>query len=152
MPQAIHNQTSRHEAIRELLLSGSALTQKSLVEQLNKKGFSVTQSSVSRDLREIGAVKSNNGYSLILSEKANNQIKNNVLGLIEKIQEVGTNLLVIKTAIGSAQQVALYLDNCDWSGIVGNVGGDDTVFTAVSNKTAQRALLNKINYLATSSR
>ena len=62
MPQAIHNQTSRHEAIRELLLSGSASTQKSLVEQLNKKGFSVTQSSVSRDLREIGAVKSNHGY------------------------------------------------------------------------------------------
>jgi len=152
MPQAIHNQTSRHEAIRELLLSESASTQKFLVEQLNKKGFSVTQSSVSRDLREIGAVKSNHGYSLILSEKANNQIKNNVLGLIEKIQEVGTNLLVIKTAIGSAQQVALYLDNCDWSEIVGNIGGDDTVFTAVSNKTAQRALLNKINYLATSSR
>ena len=152
MPQAIRNQTSRHEAIRELLLSESASTQKSLVEQLNKKGFSVTQSSVSRDLREIGAVKSNHGYSLISSEKANNQIKNNVLGLIEKIQEVGTNLLVIKTAIGSAQQVALYLDNCDWSGIVGNIGGDDTVFTAVSNKTAQRALLNKINYLATSSR
>jgi len=152
MPQAIHNQTSRHEAIRELLLSESASTQKFLVEQLNKKGFSVTQSSVSRDLREIGAVKSNHGYSLISSEKANNQIKNNVLGLIEKIQEVGTNLLVIKTAIGSAQQVALYLDNCDWPGIVGNIGGDDTVFTAVSNKTAQRALLNKINYLAASSR
>ena len=75
-----------------------------------------------------------------------------MLGLIEKIQEVGTNLLVIKTAIGSAQQVALYLDNCDWYGIVGNIGGDDTVFTAVSNKTAQKALLNKINYLATSSR
>ena len=61
MPQAIHNQTSRHEAIRELLLSESASTQKSLVEQLNKKGFSVTQSSVSRDLREIGADKSNHG-------------------------------------------------------------------------------------------
>jgi len=41
MPQAIHNQTSRHEAIRELLLSESASTQKFLVEQLNKKGFSI---------------------------------------------------------------------------------------------------------------
>ena len=152
MPQSPQNQILRQETIRELLLSDSASTQKSLVEQLNKKGFAVTQSSVSRDLREIGAVKSNHGYSLISSEKVNNQVQNNVLGLIKNIQEVGTNLLVIKTAIGSAQQVALYLDNSDWSETVGNIGGDDTVFTAVSNKRAQRTLQNKISYLASSSR
>ena len=152
MPQSPQNQILRQETIRELLLSDSASTQKSLVEQLNKKGFAVTQSSVSRDLREIGAVKSNHGYSLVSSVKVNSEVQNNVLGLIKNIQEVGTNLLVIKTAIGSAQQVALYLDNSDWSEIVGNIGGDDTVFTAVPNKTAQRTLQNKISYLASSSR
>jgi transcriptional regulator of arginine metabolism len=63
----------------------------------------------------------------------------------------GPNLLVIKTAIGAAQRVALALDRCDWPEIVGNVGGDDTVFTATSSSAGQRNLLSRIDRAITQS-
>ena len=59
MSNSIQSQISRQEAIRDLLLSRSASTQQSLVDALNLKGFKATQSSVSRDLKEIGAIKTN---------------------------------------------------------------------------------------------
>ena len=67
-----------------------------------------------------------------------------VSDLLRKLKPAGPNLLVIKTAIGAAQRVALALDRCGWPEIVGNVGGDDTVFTATSSAAAQRILLSKI--------
>ena len=150
MSNSIQSQISRQEAIRDLLLSRSASTQQSLVDALNLKGFKATQSSVSRDLKEIGAIKTNDGYSLIETLNKKPELKKNILTLIVSINEVGSNLLVIKTPIGTAQQVALFLDNCDWPEIVGNIGGDDTVFTAVPNKSCQRNLVNKINFIANS--
>ncbi len=150
MPNSIQSQINRQEAIRDLLLSRSASTQQSLVNELNLKGFKATQSSVSRDLKEIGAIKTNDGYSLIETSNKKPELGKNILTLIMSINEVGSNLLVIKTPIGTAQQVALFLDNCDWPEIVGNIGGDDTVFTAVPNKSCQRNLVNKINFIANS--
>jgi transcriptional regulator of arginine metabolism len=67
-----------------------------------------------------------------------------VADLLRNLSPAGPNLLVIKTAIGAAQRVALALDRCGWPEIVGNVGGDDTVFTATATAAAQRALLQKI--------
>ncbi len=150
MPNSMQSQISRQEAIRDLLLSRSASTQQSLVDALNLKGFKATQSSVSRDLKEIGAIKTNDGYSLIETLNKKPELKKNILTLIVSINEVGSNLLVIKTPVGTAQQVALFLDNCDWPEIVGNIGGDDTVFTAVPNKSCQRNLVNKINFITNS--
>ena len=71
MPNSIQSQINRQEAIRDLLLSRSASTQQSLVNELNLKGFKATQSSVSRDLKEIGAIKTNDGYSLIETSNKN---------------------------------------------------------------------------------
>tara|TARA_B100000959_G_scaffold107431_1_gene113242 strand:+ start:458 stop:913 length:456 start_codon:yes stop_codon:yes gene_type:complete len=150
MSNSIQSQISRQEAIRDLLLSRSASTQQSLVDALNLKGFKATQSSVSRDLKEIGAIKTNDGYSLIETLNKKPELEKNILTLIVSINEVGSNLLVIKTPVGTAQQVALFLDNCDWPEIVGNIGGDDTVFTAVPNKSCQRNLVNKINFITNS--
>ena len=67
-----------------------------------------------------------------------------VSGLLRSIRPAGPNLLVIRTAIGAAQRVALALDRCNWPEIVGNVGGDDTVFTATTSATGQRNLVGRI--------
>ena len=61
----------------------------------------------------------------------------------------GPNLLVIKTAIGAAQRVALALDRCGWPEIVGNIGGDDTVFAATATAADQRNLLTRIEHATT---
>jgi transcriptional regulator of arginine metabolism len=56
----------------------------------------------------------------------------------------GPNLTVIKTAIGAAQRVALALDRSGWPEMIGNIGGDDTVFVATDSAAAQKILIGKI--------
>lgn len=145
MPNALYNQADRREAIRRLLEGGPAATQQDVVAALLQQGFEATQSSVSRDLRELGAIKTASGYALPKTEtSADNEVAQ-VAGLLRNLQPAGPNLLVIKTAIGAAQRVALALDRCNWPEIVGNVGGDDTVFTATSSLAGQRNLLARID-------
>ena len=144
MSNASQVQLERQNAIQQILSSGPAGTQQYLVDQLITLGFEATQSSVSRDLKDIGAIKTTAGYELSFSpEPADDEISN-VSDLLRELQPAGPNLLVIKTAIGAAQRVALALDRCGWPEIVGNVGGDDTVFTATGTASAQRSLLSKI--------
>ena len=145
MPNTAKTQISRRDAIRALLRTGPAGTQQSVVDALTVQGFLVTQSSVSRDLREIGAIKTSQGYVLPGDEGQGDAEVTQVAGLLRDINLAGPNLLVIKTAIGAAQRVALALDRCGWPEIVGNVGGDDTVFTATTDAAAQRRLTGRID-------
>jgi transcriptional regulator of arginine metabolism len=137
-------QIERQNAIQQILASGPADTQQFLVDQLTALGFEATQSSVSRDLKDINAIKTAAGYELPSEPLAAVDEIAKVADLLRDLKPAGPNLLVIKTAIGAAQRVALALDRCGWPEIVGNVGGDDTVFTATSTAAAQRNLLSKI--------
>ena len=148
MPVPHDEQTERREAIRRALQHAPAATQQDLVDALTSQGFHATQSSVSRDLRNLGAVKTGNGYVLPQGETGGADEIASVADLLRDLHPAGPNLLVIKTAIGAAQRVALALDRCAWPEIVGNVGGDDTVFTATATAAAQRALLQKISRAA----
>lgn len=145
MPNSRNTQALRREAIRSLLLQGAAATQQIVVEALESQGFEVTQSSISRDLRELGAIKTGAGYELPGGQSGADDEVAKVSGLVRGMLPAGPHLLVIKTAIGAAQRVALALDRCAWPEIVGNVGGDDTVFTATSSAAAQRNLLARID-------
>ncbi len=143
MPNSPEIQSERQKAIRQILETGPAATQRSLVDALIARGFDATQSSVSRDLRELGASKTVNGYELPGEESFDNEIAK-VSGLLREVETAGPNLLVIKTAIGAAQRVALALDRSGWPEMVGNVGGDDTILVATKNASGQRSLLKKI--------
>ena len=138
-------QLRRREILRELLSQGPANTQKSLVQALGARGFCATQSSVSRDLRELGAVKSGKGYLLPNLASAEQEM-HKVAEFVREILPAGPHLTVIKTAIGAAQRVALALDRSGWPEIVGNIGGDDTVFVATGSAVAQKILLAKIEH------
>ncbi|MCP5092473.1 MAG: ArgR family transcriptional regulator [Gammaproteobacteria bacterium] len=144
MPNSITEQAERRDAIRQLLQLSPAQTQQFLVDALLNDGLVATQSSVSRDLRELGAIKTPRGYELPGdSESANGQMAD-AAGLLRKISPAGPNLLVIRTAIGAAQRVALALDRADWPEMVGNIGGDDTVFVATESASAQKRLVARI--------
>ena len=143
MPNSPEIQSDRRQAIRQILELGPAGTQLSLVDALTSQGFVATQSSVSRDLKELGAIKTAQGYELPGPGKGDEVAE--VSGLLREIETAGPNLLVIKTAIGAAQRVALALDRSGWPEMVGNVGGDDTVFVATKNAAGQRNLLAKID-------
>lgn len=144
MPLSANLQIDRREAIRHILENGPAGTQQSLVDALVLLGFGATQSSVSRDLKDLGAIKTGAGYLLPDAPGGADDEVRDVSGLLRDLKPAGPHLLVIKTAIGAAQRVALALDRCDWPEMVGNVGGDDTVFVATTNAGAQRRLIANI--------
>ncbi len=145
MPNANTEQTDRRDAIRELLDLGAVETQQDLVRQLSSRGLAVTQSSVSRDLRDLGAIKTGSGYELPNPGRDGYRELAAVANLIRERKVAGPHLLVVKTGIGAAQRVALALDRSGWPEIVGNIGGDDTVFVATASAIAQKRLTSKID-------
>ena len=143
MPTAAE-QTERRQTIRRLLSDSPAETQQSLVDALVELGIVATQSSVSRDLRQLGAIKTPRGYELPDDKASNDDEFAGVAELLRDMQPAGPNLLVIRTGIGAAQRVALALDRCAWPEMVGNIGGDDTVFVATESAAKQRQLIIRI--------
>jgi len=143
MAELDHNPAERRRAIRSLLALQPAATQQALVEALTSRGFVATQSSVSRDLRELGALKTAAGYVLPDDAAGDDEIEA-VANLLRSVDPAGPHLVVIRTAIGAAQRVALALDRSGWPEIVGNVGGDDTVFTATASRAAQRNVIARL--------
>ena len=68
-----------------------------------------------------------------------------VANLIRGKKTAGPHLLVIQTAIGAAQRVALAFDRSGWPEMIGNIGGDDTVFVASASASGQKQIISKID-------
>lgn len=145
MPSATLEQNERRQAIARLLAERVVNRQAELVELLRAEGYPATQSSVSRDLRDLGAAKLKNGYALPkpaeLGDEGSLQV---VADLVRDIRPAGANLLVIITAIGAAQRVAVTLDRIGWPEVVGTVSGDDTIFVATVGSNQQRRLRGRL--------
>ena len=138
---AVSNQQRRRRAIAELLQNHVIRRQSELVRLLRDKGLEATQSSVSRDLRDLGVAKLTAGYSLPEPIKRNNaDALRLVAEFIRSVRPAGPNLLVVTTAIGAAQRVCVTLDRANWPEVVGTISGDDTIFVATAGAGAQRRL------------
>lgn len=146
MPSATAEQRNeRRLAIVKLLRDNAIERQSELVELLRSAGYVATQSSVSRDLKDMGAVKVKNGYSLPEDNATGNgDSLKQVAEFVREIRAAGPNLLVVTTATGAAQRVALTLDRISWPEIVGTLSGDDTVFIATSTAAQQRRLRSRL--------
>ena len=143
MPSATLEQNERRRAIARLLAEHVVNRQAELVELLRAEGYLATQSSVSRDLRDLGAAKLKNGYSLPKPADAEDDEDESlqvVTEFVRDIRSAGPNLLVVMTAVGAAQSVAVMLDRSGWPEIVGTVSGDDTIFVATLGASEQRRL------------
>jgi len=144
------NHELRRDAIRQILLERPAETQGLLVAALQAAGYVATQSSVSRDLKELGAIKTVAGYELPSGSQDDDDQLAAVADLLRTFEPAGPNLLVVRTAIGAAQRVALAFDRCNWPEVIGNIGGDDTVFVATESGIAQKNLITRIEHAARS--
>ena len=125
--------TFRQGQILNLIRSQTIRTQDELATALKKLGIDVTQVTLSRDMRELGLVKGSQGYSEPSAETAvASEVGTFQWTLEEFVRDVKTaqNLVVITTAPGHAQTVAVALDQEGWPEIVGTLAGDDTVFVA----------------------
>jgi transcriptional regulator of arginine metabolism len=138
---------SRHNAILQLLEQGPIFSQEELQKLLHRRGFDAGQATLSRDIRELGLVKSSGGYSLPGREAAGETDLPSVSRLVrEFVTSVRTaqNLLVTKTSVGSAQPVAAALDEENWPEAIGTVAGDDTILIVCENKRAAGRLADRI--------
>jgi transcriptional regulator of arginine metabolism len=146
MPAATaEQQHERRRAIVRLLQEHAIVRQSELVELLRAAGFPATQSSVSRDLKDLGAAKLKDGYSLPEDRDGGNADSMlTVAEFVRDIRAAGPNLLVVTTAIGAAQRVAVTLDRISWPEIIGTLSGDDTIFIATSSSTQQRRLRGRL--------
>ncbi|HMS17709.1 MAG TPA: arginine repressor [Planctomycetota bacterium] len=135
--------SNRLSALRELLLESPVASQAALVRALRKRGHDVTQSSISRDLRDVSAVKTAQGYALPEALGAPPPARREVdflKTLVRGIVPAGPNLLVVHTGTGSASRVGLALDRFRWPEVAGTVAGDDTLFVAVHSLAGRKRL------------
>jgi len=114
--------------------------QSELVAMLRKYGHVATQSSVSRDLRELGVAKLGDRYVLPEPPEAPKNDFSTLKQFVSALLTAGTNLTVLKTTIGSAQSVAVAIDTARWPEVVGTISGDDTIFIATAGAHEQRKL------------
>ena len=144
MPAEIESRQKRQGAILEILRTQSVARQTELVDLLQEMGIAATQSSVSRDLKQLGIAKLDEGYAPPETSSANDGVAD-ADDFVRDIQTAGAHLTVVKTAVGAAQRVAVYLDRSGWPEIVGTLSGDDTIFIATRNVPEQRRLVAKLN-------
>jgi transcriptional regulator of arginine metabolism len=133
----------RHNAILEVVTStpaaGPVLNQDELRRRLIKQGFAVTQATLSRDIRELRLYKGPNGYALSQGGAAS-EPDDELPAIGEMLQSFGLkvrqalNQLLLITASGSAQPVALAIDEQGWPDVVGTIAGDDTVLIICPNQ------------------
>ncbi|CAG0942764.1 Arginine repressor [Gammaproteobacteria bacterium] len=148
MPQATDSMQKRQKAILAILRGRRVARQSELVRLLKERGIRVTQSSVSRDLQQLGITKLDTGYQQL--EQPHPEADRDAAMVAELLREVrtaGGHLTVVKTVEGAAQRVALYLDRSGWTEIVGTVSGDDTIFVATRGGGEQRRLLVRLRSL-----
>jgi len=138
----------------------SVHSQEELLRLLRRHGVTVTQPTLSRDLREIGLVKTPNGYvapgdlasvtpiaAFTPRETLNERFEQAVREYVTAADAAG-NLVVIRTPIAAAQPVASAIDGANLDDVLGTIGGDDTIFVALRTPGAAHALVRRIQHIA----
>lgn len=144
----------RHEAILELIKSEICLTQEDLQNGLNKLGFNVTQSTVSRDIRELKLSKGRDekGNYRYLSSEINskkddaNHYKTLFLNSVNSIA-YSINNVVIKCKSGMASSVCVAVDEMFGDMMLGSISGDDTIIIVTASESDSKDLTDSLNEL-----
>ena len=128
----------RQQKILSLIQTQNVGTQQELAALLERAGVAATQSSISRDLVELGIVKRNGHYAT--PQAGGGPTARGLLA----VAAAGDNLLVAKCEPGLASAVAVEIDRAHIGEITGTLAGEDTIFVAVPNAKARRAAAKKI--------
>lgn len=139
----------RLSALRKLLADGEISTQEELADELRRLDFDITQSTISRDLRRVGAVKTVNAEGETVYRLSHEMtavapiLASSLKHLLLDIQH-NDSMIVIHTAAGSASLVARHLDQLRPEGILGTIAGDDTIFVAAASKNKIKSIIAAI--------
>ncbi|MBE3090688.1 MAG: arginine repressor [Actinobacteria bacterium] len=142
--------TERLKLIRDLIKTKKIASQEELIEELSAIGYNVTQSTISRDIKQLNLVKVRNSlqeeyYALSSKYQVDPQFnigkikfkfKENVLSV-----DLSNNIIVVKTNSGEAQGVAAVIDGSNFEEILGTVAGDDTIICVANSEDNAKKIL-----------
>ena len=145
----------RQQMIREIVENNKIDTQDELIKKLREHGFSATQATMSRDIKELKLTKISdgvNGYYYVFPSSVGvndiNKLNTSLTHLILSVK-YAQNIIVIKTHPGMAQAVATGIDNIKSEDILGCVAGDDTILVVVITSDSAREIASKIKNMMT---
>ena len=135
----------------EIINNQDVETQGELMELLSAAGFPTTQATISRDINDLGLLKTltpNKRYKYVcppdekenMTNKYNNLFKEAVLSI-----RSAQNIIVVKTIIGSANSAAAFIDNLNITEIIGTLAGDDTILLVVVDEYSAEMVKRKLN-------
>ena len=145
--------SERQQAILSLIASHSIASQEDLKQLMTERGWSVTQATLSRDLRDLGVMRAptESGARYLLPEMVGDDSKLSLDSVLpqwfSKIDGVG-ELIVLHTQPGGAQPIAEALDSEAWPEVIGTIGGENTVLIVCRSAAARTALTDRITRLA----
>lgn len=143
----------RHAAILDLVRCNRVPSQDVLRELLARRGIEVTQTTLSRDIRELGLVKAPNPdggstYSVPPHISDPTPALRRLLPSLYLGSEGSGNLLIIKTLIGGAQPIAVAIDYEDWPEVMGTIAGDDTILLILRGTNLRARVTSRLDELA----
>ena len=141
---------NRHQKIAELVSRYEIETQEELAEKLREAGFTVTQATISRDIRQMNLSKlptGNGRQKYVILKKENELLSDKYIRVLRDAfvsMDMAQNILVIKTVSGMAMAVAAAVDAMKWHEVVGCIAGDDTIMCAIRTVEDTAAVMDKI--------
>lgn len=147
------SKSDRQAAIRELIAAHDVGSQEELRRLLRQRGWDVTQSTLSRDLRDmrLARVPTEDGMRYMLTDAGEGEQRMVLDVLLPQlfayVDGVG-ELLVLHTLRGAAQTIAEAIDEEDWPDVIGTIAGDDTILIICRSSAARERLTRRIRTLA----
>lgn len=136
----VMNKDKRHRAITEIVREKTLSTQHELLDVLTRQGLAVNQATLSRDLAEVGIRKSQGRY--VLAEEVTQ--RRSEYAAVTGFTCCGPHMIVIRTAVGQAQAVAVMIDQEDEPAFAGTIAGDDTILVLTKNRRTQTVALRRL--------
>ena len=143
--------SGRHSAILEIIAKQEIETQEELCAELNKRNYSVTQATVSRDIKELRLFKvagSEKKYKYASIDEGSNKISPRMHNLFrESVLSIrpALNQVVIKTLRGNGSNAGMIVDKLNLPEIVGSIAGDDTLLIVTESSEDARTVEEKLN-------
>lgn len=140
----------RHTKILDIINTHSVDTQEELLNLLKKEGFSVTQATVSRDIKELRLLKTlspDGKYHYTSAARNAFDVKTNFQVLFKSsviFVDSAENMIVIKTLSGMAQAICTSLDSMEFKNVLGTIAGDDTIFMVCKTSASAASLVSEL--------
>lgn len=137
------NKSFRQGQILKIIRDKEIYTQDELARELGQEGIQTTQVTLSRDMRDLGLVKTAGGYRKFSGEMAGPQLVDVANEYLQDIR-VAHQLVVLRTSPGNANTLAVTIDREEIDEVVGTIAGDDTILVVTPDPAAAEQFRQKL--------